>query len=304
MRKSRRARRGARAVCGVAAGLAIAGCGDSTTPAPPLVVPAFVVVGDTAGSAQLYRIEGGVITRLSTTAGNDVDPRSAAGRIVFSTDRDANYEVYIEDINATVSRRVTNSGGQDDHPALSPDGLTIAFVSNRSGTPRLWTIPAPALDATTFDTPTALATGSDSAIPEGAPAWSPDGSMLAFSSTRSGTSQIFTIAAAGGTAVQLTNEVGGAFDPAWSADGQTIVYTSATGTLYLRKVKLTTHATSDFATDSLDLDGVACDANVCIAAEDPSGARGSILAFPAKGGRGEVVIARTRNEREPAILVP
>ena len=68
------------------------------TAAKPLVVPAFVVVGDTAGTAQLYRVESGVVTRLSTTPGNDIDPKSAAGRIVFSTDRDANYEVYIEDI--------------------------------------------------------------------------------------------------------------------------------------------------------------------------------------------------------------
>ncbi|MEO8881153.1 MAG: hypothetical protein ABI446_12240 [Gemmatimonadaceae bacterium] len=289
---------------GVAAGIAIAGCGDSTTPSPPLVVPSFVVVGDTAGSAQLYRVDGGVVSRLSTTAGNDVDPRSAAGRIVFSTDRDANYEVYIEDINATVSRRVTNSVAQDDHPALSPNGSTIVFVSNRSGTPRLWTIPAPALDATVFDAPTALATGSDSAVPEGAPVFNPDGTSLAFNSTRGGTSQIYTMAAAGGTAVQVTNEVGGAFDPAWSADGQTIVFTSATGMLHLRKVKLSTSVSSDFATDSLDLAGAACNADVCVAAEDPSGTRGSILAFPAKGGVGEVVIARTRNEREPAILAP
>jgi len=288
---------------GVGAGIAIASCSDATS-AKPLVVPAFVVVGDTAGSAQLYRVEGGVITRLSTTSGNDVDPMSAAGRIVFSTDRDANYEVYIEDITATVSRRVTNSVAQDDHPALSPNGLTIVFVSNRSGTPRLWSIPAPALDATAFDAPTALATGSDSAIPEGAPAWSPDGTKLAFSSARGGTSQIFTIDAAGGTAVQVTNEVGGAFNPAWSADGGTIIYTSATGSLHLRKVKLSSGTASDFATDSLDLAGASCDANACISGEDPSGSRGSILAFPTKGGSGEVVIARTRNEREPAILVP
>ena len=236
----------------LAAGAVIAGCSDATS-AKPLVVPAFVVVGDTAGTAQLYRVEGGVITRLSTTAGNDVDPMSAAGRIVFSTDRDANYEVYIEDIAATVSRRVTNSGGQDDQPALSPDGSTIVFVSNRSGTPRLWSVPAPALDATAFDAPTALSTGSDSAIPEGAPAWSPDGTTLAFSSARTGTSQIFTMPAAGGIALQVTNEVAGAFDPAWSADGTTIVFASATGALHLRKVKLSTSASSDFTTDSLDL---------------------------------------------------
>jgi Tol biopolymer transport system component len=287
----------------LAAGAVLAGCSDATS-AKPLVVPAFVVVGDTAGTAQLYRVEGGVVTRLSTTAGNDVDPMSAAGRIVFSTDRDTNYEIYIEDITGTVSRRVTNSGGQDDRPALSPNGSTIVFVSNRSGTPRLWRVPAPALDAVAIDAPTALSTGSDSAIPEGAPAWSPDGSTLAFSSGRTGTSQIFTMAAAGGEAVQVTNEVAGAFDPVWSADGTTIIFTSAIGMLHLRKVRLSNDSSSDFVTDSLDLAQVSCDANVCIAAEDPTGERGSILAFAAKGGKGEAVVGRTRNEREPAILVP
>lgn len=303
MRRDRNTLLRARAMRGIAAGIAMAGCSDATS-TTPLVVPAFVVVGDTAGRAQLYRVQGGVISRLSTTAGNDVDPMSAAGRIVFSTDRDANYEVYIEDMAATVSRRVTNSVAEDAHPALSPDGATIVFVSNRSGTPRLWSVPAPALDATTFDAPSALSTGSDSAVPEGAPAWSPDGTMLAFSSVRTGISQIYTVAATGGTAVPVTNEVGGAFNPAWSADGSTIIYTSATGSLHLRKVKLSTSTASDFATDSLDLATASCNANVCIAGEDPTGARGSILAFPAKGGKGEAVIARTRNERESAILVP
>jgi WD40 repeat protein len=304
MRRERKVHTRASTIGAIAAGLMLAGCSDSTTPTPPLVVPAFVVVGDTAGTAQLYRVEDGVVTRLSTTPGNDVDPMSAHGRIVFSSDRDTNYEIYIADILTTVSRRVTNSSGQDDHPALSPDGSTIVFVSNRSGAPRLWTIPAPALDAVAFDTPVAMNTGSDSAIPEGAPAWSPDGTMLAFNSTRSGTSQIFTMPAAGGSAVPVTNEVGGAFNPAWSADGSTIVYTATTGGLHLRKVKLSSAAASDFTTDSLDLDQATCNANVCLATEDPTGARGSILAFPVKGGKGEAVFARTRNEREPAILVP
>ena len=193
---------------------------------------------------------------------------------------------------------------ENDEPTLSPNGVTIVFVSNRSGTPRLWSVPAPALDATTFDTPTALSTGSDSAIPEVAPAWSPDGTKIAFSSARTGTSQIFTMPAAGGAAVQMTNEVAGAFNPTWSADGSAIVFASATGTLHLRKVKVSSGVSSDFASDSLDLAQASCNADVCIVAEDPTGTRGSLIAYPAKGGKGEVIVARTRNEREPAVLVP
>jgi Tol biopolymer transport system component len=283
--------------------VALAACGDSTSAPPPtpLVIPAFLVVGDDGGFAQIYRVADSVETKLSTTESNDADPQSAAGRIVFSTDLDGNAEVYIGDTSLTVTRRVTVSAAQDDHPAIDPTGNTIVFVSNRSGAPRLWTVPAPALDAVTFDTPVALETGSSTATPESAPAWSPDGGTIAFSSTRTGRSEIFTVPASGGSAVQVTNEVGGAFNPAWSGDGGSIYYTATVGVLHVRRVKLSSSSPSDFATDSLDLDAASCNASLCLAAEDPSGALGSILAFPTKGGNPVVVLARTHNEREATI---
>jgi WD40 repeat protein len=290
-------------IWGVATGFALSACSDSTK-AVPLVIPSFVVVGDSGGVSQLYRVQDSVETRLTTTLGSDFDPMSAAGRVVFTSNRDGNAEVYLADTLASVQRRVTSSNAEDAHPALSPDGLTIVFVSNRSGTPRLWSVPAPALDASAFDAPTALATGSTSEFPEGAPAWSPDGSTLAFSSTRTGSSQIFTMPAGGGSAVQLTTETGGAFTPAWSGDGQTIYFQSATGALHLRKIASTGGSAANFATDSLDLDGASCNATLCIAAEDPAGEEGSIVAFPARGGKGQVIIGRTHHERQAAILVP
>ena len=288
---------------GVAAGVALSACSDSTMPSP-LVIPSFVVVGDSGGVSHLFRVQAGVETPLSAGTGSDFDPRSAGARIVFTSTRDGNPEVYISDTIGTVARRVTNSNGEDAHPSLSPDGQTIVFVSNRSGAPRLWSVPAPALDATVFDVPTPVATGSNTAIPEGAPAWSPDGTTLAFSSARSGTSQIYTMPAAGGDPVELTVEVGGAFSPAWSGDGRTIYYQSATGTVHLRRIGIAGGGAADFASDSLDLDAASCNATVCIVAEDPAGGRGSILAFPAKGGKGQAIIARTHNERQAAIIVP
>ena len=285
------------------AGILLAGCGDSTKPVP-LEIPSFIVVGDSGGVSHLFRVQDSVETRLTGGTWSDFDPGSAAGRMVYTSNRDGNFEIYIGDTLGTVSRRVTNSSAEDAHPALSPDGSTIAFVSTRSGAPRLWTVPAPALDATTFDVPVALATGSATEIPEGAPAWSPDGSTLAFSSARTGTSQIFTMPAAGGDAVELTTEAGGAFSPTWSGDGQTVFYLSATGMVHLRRINSAGGSAADFAPDSLDLDAPSCNSSLCIAAENPAGDRGSILAFPVKGGKGQAIIPRTRNERQAAILVP
>jgi WD40 repeat protein len=285
------------------AGIALSGCSDSTKPAP-LLIPPFIVVGDSAGVSHLYRVQDSVETQLSGGAWSDFDPGRAAGRLVFTSNRDGNSEVYIADTLAAVSRRVTNSTAEDAKAALSPDGSTIVFVSNRSGAPRLWSVPAPALNAAVFDAPVALETGSATEIPEGAPAWSPDGSTLAFSSARSGTSQIFTISGAGGNAVELTVESGGAFSPAWSEDGQTIYYSSASGTVHLRRIKSAGGSAVDFESDSLDLDAASCNSSVCIAAENPGGNRGSILAFPATGGRGQAIIPRTHNERQAVILVP
>jgi WD40 repeat protein len=288
---------------GAMAGIALSGCSDSTK-AAPLAIPPYIVVGDSGGDSHLYRVRDSVETQLTAGAWSDFDPESAAGRLVYTSDRDGNYEVYFSDSLATVSRRVTNSSAEDSHPALSPDGLTIVFVSNRSGAPRLWSVPAPALDAVTFDAPVALQTGSPTEIPEGAPAWSPDGSTLAFSSARSGTSQIFTMPAAGGTAVELTTESGGAFSPAWSGDGQTIYYLSAAGTVHLRRIEIAGGSAVDFESDSLDLDAASCNSSLCIAAENPQGDRGSVLAFPATGGRGQAIIPRIHNERQAASLVP
>ena len=300
-----RAHRSSRVAAALVTVLAVGGCGDSSSPGPtPLVIPAFLAVGDEGGFAQIFRVADSVETNLSMSSSNDIEPRSSAGRIVFSTDRDGNAEVYIGDTLLTVSRRVTHSGANDDRPDIDPTGATIVFVSDRSGAPRLWTVAAPALDADTTGEPVALETGSSTATPEDAPVWSPDGGTIAFSSTRTGRSEIFTVAAGGGTATQITNEVGGAFTPAWSSDGRTIYFTSTVGGLHIRKVNASGGSATDFAADSLDLDAASCNATLCLTAEDPSGALGSILAYPVKGGNAVTVLARTHNERQLEIPAP
>jgi dipeptidyl aminopeptidase/acylaminoacyl peptidase len=71
----------------------------------------------------------------------------------------------------TPPKRLTSSAKSDRHPRWSPDGKTILFESNRSGTTQLWTIDITGGEARQLTT---ISTGAGSAL------WSPDGKTIAF----------------------------------------------------------------------------------------------------------------------------
>src|SRR6201988_4327831 len=100
----------------------------------------------------------------------------------------------------------------------SPDGKSIAFISNMSGRNNLWIVPADG------GFPVQL-TVSDQR--QTAPAWSPDGKWIAYQSDYDGDEQwdIFIVSPKTGQVVNLTNtrEVAEE-DPTWSPDGRYLAY--------------------------------------------------------------------------------
>jgi Tol biopolymer transport system component len=56
--------------------------------------------------------------------------------------RDGNWEVYRVNLDGTGLTRLTNNGANDGLPAWSPDGSSIAFVSNRDGGWAVWAMNA------------------------------------------------------------------------------------------------------------------------------------------------------------------
>lgn len=71
---------------------------------------------------------------------------------------------------------------------------------------------------------------SDDPGSDGDPAWSPDGEAIAFSSNRSGSTQVHLMNADGSSQTQLTSDDGR--HPAWSPDGGRIAF-SSNGQIYL-----------------------------------------------------------------------
>jgi len=108
----------------------------------------------------------------------------------------------------------------DDDPSWSPDGRTLAFVSDRTpygdrGARNLFL-----LDLDTGRVrPATLGPWRDST-----PSWSPDGKRLAYSSDREGTPQIF-VADSTLASVRITSLLGGAQGPAWLPDGRQLLFT-------------------------------------------------------------------------------
>jgi Tol biopolymer transport system component len=298
-----RTRLARRALAALLAAGALTSCSDGAGPGapdpfPPLAPIVFVSTDD-AGHTQLYSLdaEAGTVAPLTATTSNESDPHSAAGLLVFTSDRDGNREIYLAGNDGSGPTRLTTNAAADFDPVLSPAGDQVAFTSDRLGQTRIFL-----MDATGANVG-ALATGSSTAVPEQSAAWSPDGTQIAFTSVRTGTSQVFVMPAAGGAAVQVTHETNGAFEPVWSADGASIVYVPAAGSV-LRTVTIATGEVTPFPAEPDGVGEPACNATYCVAALAPLGGSATLVAYTVADHRRRPLSARAADDRLPAFLLP
>jgi len=184
---------------------------------PPVVLIDMVV----DGNRDIYQvaIDGSDLIRLTTHPAADSDPTVARGTVVFLSERDGNAELYSMPLAGGQERRLTRTAARELHPALSPDGVRLAFVRGTDLT-RMFVANADATGATRPD-PTH---GHDGTL-ENAPAWHPDNRTLAFVSTARGNPDLFRWAS--GTAAVLEASSGGEFEPAWSPDGRRLAFASS-----------------------------------------------------------------------------
>jgi TolB protein len=103
-------------------------------------------------------MEGGIASRQLTDSQsfsrNLVTSWSPDGsRIAFSSDRDANTEIYMMNTDGTDVVRLTDDPASDMEPAWSPDGKLITFTSNRDGDREIYILEVEAAAANPKDAP-------------------------------------------------------------------------------------------------------------------------------------------------------
>ena len=98
-------------------------------------------------------------------------------RIVFTSRRDSDYEIYVINADGTGETRLTNSRGMDINARVSPDSRQIAFTSNRDGNYEVYVMNA---DGQNLRRITSHPERDDF------PCWHPDGKHLVVVSERQG----------------------------------------------------------------------------------------------------------------------
>jgi TolB protein len=171
-------------------------------------------------------------------------------------------EIYVLDVATGELARLTSNNDVDHIPSWSPDGLRIAFTSNRSDNYDIYTMRADGSDQQLL---IGLPAWDDYArwSPDGGrvafvttdqldgvwnsevfvmtigggrqrvtfnsardewPSWSPDGEWLAASSDRDGAMDIYISRADGSEVINLTDGPEESIQPAWSPDGEWIAF--------------------------------------------------------------------------------
>ncbi|HEY5936813.1 MAG TPA: hypothetical protein VIU61_19325 [Kofleriaceae bacterium] len=199
---------------------------DLAPPATRLDDPAI----DPAGAWLVYSTDKGELVRVDLTT-REIAPLRAGTQptalgstaIVYSSTHDGNQELYRSDPLGGEVVRLTDHPADDRGAVASPDGTTIAFASNRDGSPRIYLL------AATGGMPRRLTGRADLMIHESRPVWSPDGNLIAYVTERGPRRHVWLRDTASGNETDMTPEGMRDDDPCFSPDGRWLLVSRTRG---------------------------------------------------------------------------
>jgi uncharacterized repeat protein (TIGR01451 family) len=189
----------------------------------------IVFSSNSSGNYEIYTVnlDGSGLSRLTQSKKDDVYPAwSQDGtQIVFQSYRDSNPEIYTMQPDGSNQTRLTSYTGYDGTPSWTPDGR-IVFTSDQAGTSGIWVMNSDGSGATQ------LASQPYSIYP----AWSTDGSQVAYSADGDGNGFLeLWLMNSDGTNPHMVFNPGPnseAWVRSWSPGGQYIAYTNINLTYY------------------------------------------------------------------------
>jgi TolB protein len=140
--------------------------------------------------------------------------------------------IWVIDRDGTSARRIAVTDCFNRDPSWSSDGTHIAFWSSRDHCGNNGQAKTGEFELYVMNSDGSNVRRLGTAPNSGAPAFSPDGGTIAFSSDRNGATagtEIYTIKIDGTGEKRLTSSAGDDTDPTWSPDGTHIAFRSARG---------------------------------------------------------------------------
>ena len=145
------------------------------------------------------------------------------GIICFNSGRDGNGELYIMNADGTGQKNITHNPDNDGYGSWSPNGMSIAFVSDRGGSYAIYRMDVIDMQSGQFSEPVKIA----SKRPSSRVSWSPDGTELIFDAWPE--CDIYTVNSDGTNLNKLIATPEQEFQPYYSPDGSQIVYCRTVG---------------------------------------------------------------------------
>jgi TolB protein len=174
----------------------------------------IVFMSSAAGCCRIFaaNADGSNLRSISASTSIDAEPKvnpKTGADIAFVSGRSGPQQIYRMNMDGADVERLSNGEGEASNPSWHPDGQFLAFAWTRG-------FMAGAFNIFVMN----VATRGYTQLTHGEgknenPSWAPDGKHIVFMSTRTGTSQIWSMLADGTQLQQLTKQ-GTNLHPVWS----------------------------------------------------------------------------------------